>query len=823
MKRVTFWIFWICLIFVLICPTALAAADPGNYAYYIKNYDVQLYANPDRSFDVIETLDVYFNESSHGIVRDVSPYSSVEKVKLENFQVKDVPFSEDSYGVYRIGDANKQVKGSVTYVISYTLSHYKDTSSVYDYIYVNLIGTAWDTLINQFTATVHLPTGAVLHNYTIAGGAYGSTSANGLCSSVVQGDEIQITGTSQLLPYEGLTINAELMEGAFPLAPVWQPEFTVNQLNVSAVMNEYADLTVTEEYKAVSNLEGASLKRSLSQYEERGVSKLSKVEVMLPGSSAWQSLKNEATPILVQDSKAGEAVSFAVRYTVQYANPQAKNGFALYFMENSDSCWYDAISLLLRGPFDFSSATFRSSSNFTEGTTDLFVNQVIGNTMIGRLQGTYAKDDAFQLNFDYKAGSMFSRHFSIWDYLVPGVMLIGLLGAFWLAFGHQRDPVLTPPVQFYPPEGLNPAEVGYIIDDSISGRDITSLIYYWASQGHLNVEFTGKDSFILHKKKELDAAHPAYEKSMYRSMWSFGTKMETADAGNEGIKAGDESVSEAQLKGKFYAVLNTTLSGVINTYRGKKALHDQSAGIKAALIGYIWPLIGLAVCLLAVYFYGYGDIVDHAIASVLLLVGSWSVTAAFGNLIGKRLKVTSIGSIVILLICLVFAASGWLLFMMFFAGGVLPSWIAGFSSAAILLTGFISPFIRRRTAYGSHLLELCLGFKDFLRTAEKDRLELLLADDPEYYYNILPYAQVLGVSKIWEKKFDGISLTPPSWSYASDPTRMNYNMIYMMNRMGSSMNTVPVSARRGIFSGGGGFSGGGFSGGGSGGGGGGRW
>lgn len=821
MKRV---IFWICLMLVLICPTALAAADPGNYAYYIKNYDVQLYANSDRSFDVVETLDVYFNESSHGIIRDVSPYSSVEEVKLENFQVKDVPFSEDSYGVYRIGDANKQVKGKVTYVISYTLSHYADTSSVYDYIYVNLIGTAWDTLINQFTATVHLPAGAELHNYTITGGTFGSTSANGLCRSVVQGDEIQITGTSQLLPYEGLTINAELMQGAFPQAPVWQPNFSVKQLDVSAVMNEYADLTVTETYTAVPNLDGASLIRSLSQYEELGVSKLSKVEVKLPGNSAWQTIKTNAAPLLVSDSKAGEEISFAVRYTVQYAKPQVKVGFPLYFMENSDSCWYDAISLTLRGPFDFASATFRSSSNFTEGETNLFVKQVIGNTITARMQGNYAKGDAFKLSFDYKAGSTFSRHFNIWDYLVPGIMLIGLLAALWQAFGHQRDPILTPPVQFYPPEGLNPAEVGYIIDDSLSGRDITSLIYYWAAQGHLSVEFTGKDSFVLHKKNELDAAHPAYEKSMYRSMWSFGSKMEAASTGNEGVKAGDESVSEVQLKGKFYAVLNTTLSGVVNTYRGEKALHDQSAGIKAALIGYVWPLLGLAVCLLAVYFYGFGDTLDHAVASVLLVVGSWGVTASLGNLIGKRLKVTSIASVVVLLICLVFAVFGWLLFMMWFAGGVLPSWIAGFSSAAILFTGMVAPFIRRRTAYGSHLLELCLGFKDFLRTAEKDRLELLLAGDPEYYYNILPYAQVLGVSEIWEKKFDGILLTPPSWSYSNDPTRMNFSMIYMMNHMNSSMNTVPVSAGRRISSGGGGgFGGGGFSGGGSGGGGGGRW
>ncbi len=820
MKRV---VLWICLMFVLICPTTLAATNQVDSGYYIKNYDVQLVANSDRSFDVVETIEVYFNESSHGITRDVSPYSSVEEVMLKNFQVKDVPFSEDSYGVYRIGDPNKLVKGSVTYVISYTLSHYADTSSVYDYIYVNLIGTSWNTRIEKFTATVSLPPAAVLNKYTITGGAYGSTAANGLCKVIVQGNQIQITGTKQLQPYEGLTINAELMEGAFPLAPVWQSDFKVKQLDVFAVMNEYADLTVTETYKAVANLDGASLQRTLSQYEQSGISKINKTEVMLPGSDTWQNTADITAPLLVSGAKAGETLTFAVRYTVAYAKPQSQEDWQLYFMENSDFCWYDAISLSLRSPFDYASSSFRSTSNFSEGSTELFTKQVVGNTLTARMQGSYSKGDAFKLSFAYKAGSTFARHFYIWDYLLPVMMLAVLLAAFWLAFIQQRDPILTPPVQFYPPEGLNPAEVGYIIDDSLSGKDLTALIYYWASQGHLQVEFTGKDSFILHKKNELEASHPAYEKSMYRSMWGFGSTKPANETGDAAAEIDEISVSEEQLKGKFYAVLNTTLSGVLNTYRGEKALHNQSAGIKAGLIGYLWPLLGMAVCALAAYFYGYQDLIEHAVASVLLVVGSWGVTASLSNLIGKRLKITSIASIAILLFCLVFAGFGWLLFMMGYAGGVLPKWSAGFSGAALLLTGVLAPFIRRRTAYGSHLLELCLGFKDFLRTAEKDRLELLLADDPEYYYKILPYAQVLGVSAIWEKKFDGITLAPPSWSYSNDPTRMNYSMIYMMNHMSSSLNTVPVSASRGMSSGGGGFGGGGFSGGGSGGGGGGRW
>jgi len=131
--------------------------------------------------------------------------------------------------------------------------------------------------------------------------------------------------------------------------------------------------------------------------------------------------------------------------------------------------------------------------------------------------------------------------------------------------------------------------------------------------------------------------------------------------------------------------------------------------------------------------------------------------------------------------------------------------------------------LERRTDYYTYVLGLCLGFKTFLMTAEKDRIEMLLNQNPDYYYNILPYAQVLGVTKIWEKKFDGLLTQPPSWCYGAGAEASMFSARTMSNMMGtmqSSMTSSPSSSGGG---GGGSFSGGGSSGGGSGGGGGGRW
>ena len=85
----------------------------------------------------------------------------------------------------------------------------------------------------------------------------------------------------------------------------------------------------------------------------------------------------------------------------------------------------------------------------------------------------------------------------------------------------------------------------------------------------------------------------------------------------------------------------------------------------------------------------------------------------------------------------------------------------------------------------------------------------------------MPYANVLGVSDIWEEKFKDLALEPPTYYRGTGMTVFNYMVIHNLTRsIGTSLTYVP-SSNSGSFSSGG-HSGGGFSGGSFGGGGGGR-
>ena len=108
-----------------------------------------------------------------------------------------------------------------------------------------------------------------------------------------------------------------------------------------------------------------------------------------------------------------------------------------------------------------------------------------------------------------------------------------------------------------------------------------------------------------------------------------------------------------------------------------------------------------------------------------------------------------------------------------------------------------------------------------MEVAEKERLEALLEDDPYYFYNTLPYAQVLGVTKKWIDKFDGISMKQPDYYDTYYPMRD----IYAINMLNSSLSNVTSTVSQSAYSpsSSDGFGGGGFSGGGGGGGGGSSW
>lgn len=123
-----------------------------------------------------------------------------------------------------------------------------------------------------------------------------------------------------------------------------------------------------------------------------------------------------------------------------------------------------------------------------------------------------------------------------------------------------------------------------------------------------------------------------------------------------------------------------------------------------------------------------------------------------------------------------------------------------------------------RTPKGSRLLNDTLGFAEFIRTAEADRMAF--AEEERIFERYLPYAIVFGAVDQWAAAFAGLGAAGAAavggWyvGYGAHPDlgAMAHGLSSFSHQLGTAVSTAPASSG----SGGAGFSGGGFGGGGGG-------
>ena len=111
---------------------------------------------------------------------------------------------------------------------------------------------------------------------------------------------------------------------------------------------------------------------------------------------------------------------------------------------------------------------------------------------------------------------------------------------------HGKDDHVTTTTSYYPPKGMDPAMVGYLIDDSGDTTDLISLIPFWASNGYLTIEeidekgWFAKDDTRLNKLKDLEADAPLYQRQLFNGLFASTTE-----------------VLVSSLKEKFYTTMST--------------------------------------------------------------------------------------------------------------------------------------------------------------------------------------------------------------------------------------------------------------------------
>ena len=503
--------------------------------------------------------------------------------------------------------------------------------------------------------------------------------------------------------------------------------------------------------------------------------------------------------------------TYSISYDYDFGMDRAKGCDMFYFNIIGDM-WDTSISnvsfsVTMPKSFDSSSENLKIYwGKYLEKNTEDLTFEVNGNVVSGSLNRTLNPKEGLSVELNLPQGYFSSTADYFFNVgmticLVLGIIAI-VVSLILLIVARKRNKTVVP-ITFFAPKGYNSLDLAIEYKGYKTNKDVISLIIYLASKGYLSIKQDGQD-FTLTKIKDYDGKNSS-EKYLFDKLFKKDRK----------------SVTTADLKKEYFgeamsAVPCKIVEGAAFDKRGTIIRWIQFAMYSIVLFGLL--LI---------------SVLDNSFdlnVEIFICIGTSVCIATFGYfvpyvLITLRRKY----NITPLLLWLAIVAVSYSIMLTIFK----IAFFDGRYAAIVLVSGLCQAgcaismiFTTIRKEDHKKIYGEILGFKNFLNRARKPEIEKLVEENPMYFFDVLPYAYVLGVSKKWIKKFETIDRR-----YTDSMSEIGpFDYIFMASfsrNMSSFMNSTSSAARSfhhdSSSSGGFGGSFGGGVGGGAGGGGGSSW
>lgn len=272
------------------------------------------------------------------------------------------------------------------------------------------------------------------------------------------------------------------------------------------------------------------------------------------------------------------------------------------------------------------------------------------------------------------------------------------------------------------PEGYTAGDMGSVL--TMRSCDLTMMVLTWAQLGYILIHLDDNGRVVLHKRMDMGNERSAYENRIFKAL--FGKRRSVDGTGYhyaqlcQKVAAGKPNISGLLRRGSGNPVIFRALMALIGLFAG--------TSLAGALAGD--SFIGI---LLMIIFAPVGVIV------------SWVIQEA-GTVLHLRFQ----GKKTTAAIC----SAVWL------ALGILSGeWnVALIVIAAQWAAGIAAAYGGRRTEVGRQVMSQTLGLRRYLKTVSRADLQRILRSNPDYYYNLAPYALALGVDQRFSKNMGGMRL-----------------------------------------------------------------
>ena len=305
--------------------------------------------------------------------------------------------------------------------------------------------------------------------------------------------------------------------------------------------------------------------------------------------------------------------------------------------------------------------------------------------------------------------------------LIPMLVCAGIALLYWLIFCRTLPLIRTRSVT--PPEGITAGEVGSHL--TLAGGDLTMMIMSWAQLGYILIQLDGNKVY-LHKRMDMGNERSQFEVKAYNLL--FGNRS-WVDA---------TTLSYAKLSRKIFSQIP-----------GEKSLCKPFSGnmkIFRALCCCAQIFCGICVAM---------NMTTNGVLQVLLsiILGVFGVVSAWQiHEIAYRTHLRGKTRVYIGLVCVLL----WVIL-----GFLCGQWVIPLCAAlGQWVMGFLAAYGGRRSDLGRHDAGMLLGLRSYLKHISKEDIQRLTKTDPDFFFNMAPFALALGVIKPFAKNFGGKGLDP---------------------------------------------------------------
>jgi len=298
--------------------------------------------------------------------------------------------------------------------------------------------------------------------------------------------------------------------------------------------------------------------------------------------------------------------------------------------------------------------------------------------------------------------------------LVPMLVFAGLALLYWILT--LRTWPLIRRRNVVVPEGISAGELGCHL--TLAGGDLTMMAVNWAQLGYILIHMDG-NRVILHKRMEMGNERSPFENKVFNML--FGNRRVVDATG----------VPYAKLSRKVFSMvpgernLVKPRSGNMKIFRALCCMSQVFCGICVAMN---MTSIGILQILLSI------------VLSVFGAVSAWQIQE-----IAYRTHLRGKTRVYVGLVCILI----WILL-----GILCGQWIIPLCAAlGQLVMSYFAAYGGRRNDLGRHDAGMILGLRHYMKRISKEDINRLMKADPDYFFNLAPYALALGVIMPFARNF----------------------------------------------------------------------